>query len=126
VVPSLPSLFVRCLRQVTLGFALLAVLAMGLPLHLPTHADCEEHGHPVANLADQADQGADVPSDPDPDPEPEDCGHCSCPPPVSALALVATHPLLPARETALCRPRVGADLPESRSYPPDLPPDRLS
>jgi hypothetical protein len=117
--PSFPSLVARWFRQVTLGVALLAGLVMALPLHLPTHADCGDHGHPVAAMADH---GADLPSDP----EPEDCGHCSCPLPVSALALVAAHPPLPLPVSALHRPRLGADLPESRSYPPDLPPDRLS
>jgi hypothetical protein len=112
-------MFAGCFRQVALGIALLAVLAMALRLHVPSHVGCD-HQHHSAEV--QADAGPVLPTDLDP----EGCDHCSCPAPVSGLETTSAHPVLPLPESVLSRPCQAADLPESRSYPPDPAPDRLS
>ncbi len=114
------------LRHVVVGLAVVSVLMITLPVHvLAQVADVHANDHPIAlSVGGQVEADSNPSACPDVT-DPDGCGGCHCHAPsvmISELAAFNFHDQV----TWIARLAHSAGIPDSLSYPPDLPPVRLS
>jgi len=120
----LVSTLAYALRHVAVGVAVLCVLMMELRVHFHAHADDEQCHGVELSLGSALDGEAGAPADPDAADQ-DGCGHCHCP---ASSVVIAETPAFAYHDqvAGLARLAHPAAVPDSLSYPPDPPPDRLS
>lgn len=124
--PKALLLLSACLRPALIAVAILAVMAMGMRVHLHApHVDGHGHQHraEIDLGAIHLDQGCDGDDGPDAPGESTDCGQCHCPP-----ATIAVPEALRIHFSDRCisvkRLMYAASVPDGLNYPPDPPPER--
>lgn len=114
------------LRHAAVGVAVLSVLMMTFRVHLHAQADdgCgHSHGFELS-IGSALDDDPGLPAEPNAA-DPDGCGSCHCPTSsvtIAEIPGVAIH----AQVSDLACLAHPAAVPDSRSYPPDPPPVRLS